>query len=99
MNTNIDLELLIKKQNDYNEKAKINYHLRSLKGTNKKLIPKEEQKKAGRPSKPKEDILINKKPKGIIGRPKKEITLDDIATKKYSHLVNCIKNIKTYRNN
>jgi hypothetical protein len=84
MENNIDIELLYKKCDKFNARARYNYHQRTLKGTNIKIIKKEERKKRGR--KP----LLTKEPvnKNPVGRPpNKEITEEALLKKQYGHLM------------
>jgi hypothetical protein len=82
MDNNLVVELLYKKREEFNARARYNYHQRTLKGTNIKIIKKEEQKKRGR--KPLNKEPINKNP---VGRPPKEITEEALTQKQYGHLM------------
>jgi hypothetical protein len=76
------IEMMLKKRDEFNARARSNYHQRTLNGTNVKIISKENQKKRGRKPKDKETIV-----KASVGRPRKEITEELIAQNKYGHLI------------
>jgi hypothetical protein len=76
------IEMIQKKRDEFNARARSNYHQRTLNGTNIKIINKDNQKKRGRKPKDKEVIV-----KASVGRPRKEITEELIAQNKYGHLM------------